>query len=196
MKAEAIVNRILEDARAQANQTIEEARRRAEQLRDSNEEQLEKRRESEMAAARKECEQIRDRMLRMAELERKKSTLAMKREVIDLAFDDALRRLRAMPREQARAFMGGLIAQAAQGGEEVVVDKADAAAFDASFVEQIAQNTGKPLTRCSRTQALGGGVLLRRDGLEINLTYPAILAERRAALEAEAARVLFAPEKG
>lgn len=195
MKADAIVNRILEDARAQAGETIQEARRRAEQMRESNEEQLEQRREAAMADARRECEQLRDRMLRMAQLERRKDMLAMKREVVKLAFDDALRRLRSMPAEQARAFMGEQIAQAAQGGEEVIVDAADAAVFDAAFVQSVAQKTGKALTLSKQTREMGGGVLLSRAGMEVNLTYPAILAERRGALEAEVAGVLFAPEK-
>ena len=193
MNADAIVKRILEDARAQADQTLQEARERVEQMRRESEDLIESRRAEAMRAARAECEQVRSRMLRMAQLERRKDLLAMKREVIGQAFDLALARMRAMPGDQARAFLAPLVAEAAQGGEQIIPDEADAAVFDAQFVRDVARKCGKALTLASETRNLGGGVLLCGKGVEVNLSYPAILSQRRAGLEAEVAQVLFEP---
>ena len=38
---------------------------------------------------------------------------------------------------------------------------------------------------------MGGGLVLRREGMEINLTSRAIVSQARQALEAEAAEMLF-----
>ncbi|NLF27263.1 MAG: hypothetical protein GX592_05140 [Clostridiales bacterium] len=191
MKADAIYNRILEDARLDAARMIEDARARAEMLREKNEDLIEEKRSQAVAAARLECDEMRDRMLRMAELERRKSALRMKREVIDLAFRDALGRLRAMPDEDARAFMEKRIARASEDGEELVVDQADKGVFDQSFVDRVNKRLKSPISLSSDTCDLGGGALLRRPGMEVNLSYAAALNEVRPALEAEVAQALF-----
>ena len=43
---------------------------------------------------------------------------------------------------------------------------------------------------------LGGGVILRRGGMEVNLTYAAVLGEIRPSLEAEVAAMLFDGQEG
>lgn len=64
-------------------------------------------------------------MLRMAELDERKNLLAMKRQMIDRAFEDALSKMRAMDEERARAYVKRLLLESAQGGEEIVVSPAD-----------------------------------------------------------------------
>ena len=191
MKADAIYNRILEDARRDAAKMIEDANARVETLREKNEDLIEEKRGQAVAAARLECEEMRDRMLRMAELERRKSALRMKREVIDLAFRDALERLRAMPADDARAFMEKLIVRACEGGEELVADRADKDVFDQAFVDRVNKLLASPIRLSKDTCDLGGGALLRRPGMEVNLSYEAVLHERRPALEAVVAAMLF-----
>ncbi|HIU33857.1 MAG TPA: hypothetical protein IAB02_04780 [Candidatus Pullichristensenella excrementigallinarum] len=191
MNADAIINRILADARESAANAMRDAEARVEKLRAENADALEVRRVHAMEEAERQAAEYSDRAMRMAELEQKKELLAMKREVIDLAFEDALRRLNAMPREKAQEFFGKLVAQAAQGGEEIVPDRNHREIFDQDFVAKVKKETGKEMRLSKESREMGGGLVLRREGMEINLTSRAIVSQARQALEAEAAEMLF-----
>lgn len=191
MNADAIINRILADARESAANAMRDAEARVEKLRAENADALEVRRVHAMEEAERQAAEYSDRAMRMAELEQKKELLAMKREVIDLAFEDALRRLNAMPREKAQEFFGKLVAQAAEGGEEIVPDRNHREIFDQDFVARVKKETGKEMRLSKESREMGGGLVLRREGMEINLTSRAIVSQARQALEAEAAEMLF-----
>ncbi len=196
MKPDAITSRILEDARAEASAMQREADRRVDKLRRENDDAMRKQREKAIAKAGEDAVEIRDRMLRMAELDQRKEYLGMKRQVIDAAFDRALDEMRKMPAEQARTFMAARITEAAQGDEEVIFSAGDEGIYTAEFLKELnagLTKAGKPgaLRLAQERRELNGGVLLRRGGMEINLTYAAILGEKRPALEAEVASMLF-----
>lgn len=196
MKADAINNKILVDARESASQTLKEADARAQKIREDNDKLVDTQREAAMEQARKDCAELRDRMLRMAELDQRKEMLAMKRAVIDAAFDEALSNMRGMKADKARAFMEGMIISACEGDEVVIVSKGDEKVFDEGYIAQInakIAKSGKPgkLTLSKETRELGGGVVLSRGGMEVNLTYPSVLSEKRPELEAEVAGMLF-----
>ena len=105
MNAEAITSKILEDARAQAAAALGEAQRKADDLRRRDEAAIEEKRQQSEAQADRQAAEMRDRMLRMAELDQKKALLSVKRQVIDLAFADALERMAAMGAEQKREYI-------------------------------------------------------------------------------------------
>ncbi len=196
MNADAITSKILEDARQSASQTLKEADERAQKLREDNDRRAEESSNDAMEQARKDCADLRDRMLRMAELDQRKELLSMKRAVIDAAFDEALSNMRSMPAEKARAFMERTLLSLSEGDEGVIVSKGDENVFDESFVSRMndllkgAGKTGN-LSLTGEVRDVGGGILLRRGGMEVNLTYPSIVSERRPELEAEVAGILF-----
>ncbi len=196
MNADAITSKILEDARQSASQTLKEADERAQKLREDSDRKAEQDRTAAMEQARRDCAELRDRMLRMAELDQRKELLAMKRTVIDMAFDQALEAMRNMPAEKARAFMEKTLLSLAEGDEGVIVSRGDEAVFDESFVARVNEalkKAGKSanLTLTGEVRDAGGGILLRRGGMEVNLTYPSVLSERRPELESEVVGILF-----
>lgn len=196
MNADAITSKILEDARQSASQTLKEADERAQKLREDNDRRAEESSNEAMEQARKDCADLRDRMLRMAELDQRKELLSMKRAVIDAAFDEALSNMRSMPAEKARAFMERTLLSLSEGDEGVIVSKGDENVFDESFVARmndLLKGAGKAgnLSLTGEVRDVGGGILLRRGGMEVNLTYPSIVSERRPELEAEVAGILF-----
>ena len=196
MNADAITSKILEDARQSASQTLKEADERAQNLRAENDRKAEQDQNAAMELARKDCADLRDRMLRMAELDQRKELLSMKRGVIDAAFDEALLGLRSMPAEKARAFMEKTLLSFAKGDEGMIVSKGDEKVFDESFLARVndqLKRAGKSgnLALTGEVRDAGGGLLLRSEGMEVNLTYPSVLSERRPELEAEVAAILF-----
>lgn len=196
MKADAIIDKILDDARGAAAQTLREANERAEQMRKDAEAEILKKREETMNQARRECVSLRDRMLRMAELDQRKAELSVKRDVIDLAFEQALLRLAAMPDDERLAYYTGLILALAQGDESIVVSSADAALFTKEVMgginERLAQ-AGKSgrLTLDGERRETGGGFIFKKDGMEANCTFRAIVNQARPMLESSVAQVLF-----
>ena len=134
MKADAITSRILDDARKEASQGLREVHDRVEKMRRENEETMAQKREQALAKAREDAIELRDRMLRMAELDQRKEYLGMKRQGMDDAFDQALSQMRGMQVDQARRFLSGLLADAAQGAEELIISKADEGVFAPEFL--------------------------------------------------------------
>lgn len=195
MNAEAITSKILEDARAQAAAALGEAQRKADDLRRWDEAAIEEKRQQSEAQADRQAAEMRDRMLRMAELDQKKALLSVKRQVIDLAFADALERMAAMGAEQKREYIEKLLLASAQGGEELIPSAEDKALFDPAFMARLnaqLQKAGKAaVTLSSQDRPLGGGFVLKQGGLEINCAFSAVLSQARSALEAEVAAVLF-----
>lgn len=195
MNAEAITLKILEDARAQAAQVLRDAHQRADELQAQGDAQIEARRLESEAQAEKQADELRDRMLRMAELDQKKALLAAKREVIDQAFEDAGRRMEEMDGAAKKAFMGKLLLGSAEGGEEIIPDEKDRGLFDAAYMAHLndaLEKAGKQgVTLSPKSRDLGGGFVLKKGGLEINCAFDAVLRQMRPALEAEVAGVLF-----
>ena len=195
MNAEAITSKILEDARAQAAAALGEAQRKADDLRRRDEAAIEEKRQQSEAQADRQAAEMRDRMLRMAELDQKKALLSVKRQVIDLAFADALERMAAMGAEQKREYIEKLLLASAQGGEELIPSAEDKALFDPAFMARLNAQLQKAdkaaVTLSSQDRPLGGGFVLKQGGLEINCAFSAVLSQARSALEAEVAAVLF-----
>lgn len=195
MNVNAITDKILEDAREQASRVLMEAQERAQQARARSDEKITRQRDLAMAEARRECVEVRDRMLRMAELDQKKELLAMKREMIDAAFEDAYARMLAMSPQEAQSYLTELMLSACQGDEQVIVGQSEQL-IDQAFLEQVNQRLkrqGKQgaLKLAEERRGFRGGFVLRRQGLEMNCTYAAVLKEARPALEAEVAATLF-----
>ena len=184
MKVDAITEKILEDARQSAAQTLREANERAQETQRRSEAEIVKKRDQAMDEARRECVGLRDRMLRMAELDERKNLLSMKRQVIDQAFEDALKRMRAMDEASARAYLKRLILESAQGGEQIITDSADRKLYSEAFLAELNAELKKrggsgALTQmCIRdrnSQGLNAGAAQLSEGLNaLNTQYQAV----------------------
>ena len=195
MNAQPILNRIEQDARQTAAAMLRDAQARADAVHRAAEEKIEAERERTLEQARRDALDMDDRMQRMARLDGRKALLAAKRQVLDEAFAGALDKLRAMPAPQARAFGLRLLLEAAHGDEQVVADE-QSAWCDEAFIQEatdLLSKAGRParLTLAAQSRALGGGFALLRGGMEINCSFPAVVASQRAEMEAEIAALLF-----
>ena len=120
----------------------------------------------------------------------------LSRHLIDRAFEDALSKMRAMDEERARAYVKRLLLESAQGGEEIVVSPADGKLYSQAFLAEVNAELEKrgasgALTLSGEKRPMAGGFVLKRQGVEINCSYEAILRESRASLEAQVASMLF-----
>lgn len=195
MNAEAITAKILEEAKTGASEILRDAGEKAARIREDAEKKADQRRSEAAALSKKQAADLRERMLRMAELDQRKALLSVKRELIDAAFADALARMRNMPADQKRAFLKGLLLSASGVGETLIPDDNERALYDEAFMNSLnaaLEKAGKPpVTLSPDGRKLGGGFILKSGGLEINCTYESVLAQARPGMEAEVAQRLF-----
>ena len=125
LNTDSIREKILGDARHNAAQLISDADVRAQKARAASETRISDARAQSQRDVEAQADEMRDRMLRMAELDMRKALLATKRQAIDEAFDRALERMRAMDTATAREFVMRQLLENAGGTESIVFDARD-----------------------------------------------------------------------
>ncbi len=202
MSVEKIVEKILEDARAEARRALEEAEREAAKIEAQSEAEAERVRASILKEAEEEAERRARQVLAEARLEAKQRVLAARRKALDRVFEEALRRLQQLPDEVYVELLKRLIVHAAETGrEEIVLSPDDRAKLPAPFLKEVNEELhrrGKAgeLTLSDEMRPLGGGVVLRSSRVEINASFPVLIERARERLEIDVARMLFGSPEG
>jgi len=196
MDAQAILTKIEQDAKESAKRIQAEAEERAKTLKLEAQSRMEMQEKTMLAQAEEECARMEERMQRMADLDNRKVLLAGKRTVIDEVFAKAKEKLLATTAADRRTFYLRQVAACAGGEEALIVGADDADWFDNGFVadaNKALEKAGKPGKLQAAQDRREGctGVVLSQNGAEILITFDAILEEARAALEQEAAQILF-----
>lgn len=196
MNAQAILDKILEDAKENASAVLKDANDRAGAMRKATEERIASARAKTEVRAREDAQAAAVRMARMAELDERKLLLKDKREMMQRAFSMALDKMKAMPPKQARAFLLATLTELADGEEELIVGAESDGWMDDSFLNQAnaaLTAAGKPgkLTLAKEKRPGVCGVILARHDTEIHCTYQALLDSRRLEMEAQVAQTLF-----
>jgi hypothetical protein len=196
MNAEAILNKIEEDARQTAEQTLADAKAKAEGMKTASREKIEGMHKTMLSQAEKDGEALTQRLLRMAELDDRKELLGKKRALMDEAFALAGQKMLAAPDADKRAFFLRQIVKLAAGSETLAVGADGAGWFDEGFTAQAnaaLASAGKPgnLTLDPQMRAGCAGVILTANGAETRCTFDALLDEARSALEQQAAAGVF-----
>ncbi len=196
LNTDSIREKILGDARHNAAQLISDADVRAQKARAASETRISDARAQSQRDVEAQADEMRDRMLRMAELDMRKALLATKRQAIDEAFDRALERMRAMDTATAREFVMRQLLENAGGTESIVFDARDEKVYTPEFVATVnaaLKKAGKPGERRldAERRAIGGGFILKDGGAEIMCTYEAIMSQARSALEGDVLKLLF-----
>ncbi len=130
-------------------------------------------------------------------LEARKALLAAKHEMIDRAFERARLKLCRLQDEEYRAFLLGVIANAAvEGNELVVFNERDRNLFGKSIISDFnaaLRAAGKPahLKLSAETRDIDGGFILCSGQVETNCSISSIIAQNKNELTELVARMLF-----
>ena len=190
---EKITGRIEADAQEQAKAIAAEAEARCAEIRADYDKQAQDQYWARVRDGVKACEDRVQRMGRLAEMEARKSVLALKQEMVDAAFAAALDKICTMPQADYVAYLAKLAAQAATTGTETLVfnakDQAACGQAVADAANALLAQQGKQarLTVSSATRDLRAGFVLQQGDIEVNC---AVLHENL--IESE----LFGYEKG
>ncbi len=195
MDAKAIVDKILEDSRSAASSMLVDAQKKASALKADLEARLEKQKSSVLLRANTDGDLMRERMLRMAELENKKEVLSSKRIVMDKVFENALSKFKTEQKEKLYPFFLSMVKEYAQGDENFLLGKENNAWFTQDFLneanEQLKALSKKGALTLSNESIDGVGFALEKSGTLINCTVDALIEQERMNLETDVAKILF-----
>jgi V/A-type H+-transporting ATPase subunit E len=197
MEAERVIEKILADAKAEAEKIAKEAgdKESAEQAGLAG--QLQEYKKQTGILADRAAKDEKSHILAAARMEIAKEFLAEKRKILDEVFGGARQRLQTLPDEEYRGFMGRLLLEAVETGDEEVIVGKDENRIDQQLVNQINQqlsSAGKGNLKLSgeRQSAPGGsGFILRRGKIKTNVSFDVLFARVRRELEIELAKELF-----
>lgn len=192
---EAIVARILEDARREASQIVEEAQAKAQEVKSRQQARADEMQEAFGENIEARAAEIKHRRISVGKLDMRKKMLAAKQGLIDKAFAQALASVGKMPDTEYKALIAQLVlASAGDADEEIVFGKDDPHKPDKAFVgelnKKLSGRAGR-LTLGAPSPDFTGGFILRRGGRETNCTMDAVLKSLRERIEPEVASLLF-----
>ncbi len=197
MPAEAIIKKILDDAKKEAVTIEKEYQEELKKVEAEQKLEIEKITADVKKEGKEQGEEKVRKLLSNAEIGARKSLLELKQELIDDVFQAAYNHVRKMEDKVYRQFVHDLIIKIAEtGDEEVVVSEKDVKLLKSSFVEQIntdLKKSGKKgkLHLGKPSSEMDGGVLLRYGRKEISATLSSLFNEARHELESEVAKMLL-----
>lgn len=190
-----IIDKILSDATHDAGEMLSEALKKAEALVAAKQAEADAEYDLSVEEARKAGEEVVRRRLTVADLEVKKLLLSAKKQAVDEAFEESLKKLLALPKEEYTALVGSMIASAADDGDVVVISENDKNVLTKAFFDKISAKIGKKLTLSDTFGNFKGGVMLLGKGVDKNLTFESELALLRDEVEPEVAKIMFSNGK-
>lgn len=192
-----ITDRIEADAREQAKAIIAEAEAKCAEIRKENEKKAQERYLELIRNGTKDCESGLERRKSAAEMDAKKSVLALKQDCVAEAFDMAKRRLADMPEDSYVGFLASLAASAAADGSgEIVLSARDRERCGKAVLERAnaalaAKGLIPALTLAADSREISGGLILRQGGVEVNCSIEALVEALKGPMTADVARTLF-----
>lgn len=192
-----ITDRIEADAREQAKAIIAEAEAKCAEIRKENEKKAQERYLQLIRNGTKDCESGLERRKSAAEMDAKKSVLALKQDCVAEAFDMAKRRLADMPEDSYVGFLASLAASAAADGSgEIVLSTRDRERCGKAVLERAnaalaAKGLTPALTLAADSREISGGLILRQGGVEVNCSIEALVEALKGPMTADVARTLF-----
>lgn len=190
-----IIDKILSDAKHDAGEMLSEALKKAEALVAAKQSEADAEYDLSVEEARKAGEEVVRRRLTVADLEVKKLLLSAKKQAVDEAFGESLKKLLALPKEEYTALVGSMIASAADDGDVVVISENDKNVLTKAVFDKISAKIGKKLTLSDTFGNFKGGVMLLGKGVDKNLTFESELALLRDEVEPEVAKIMFSNGK-
>lgn len=190
-----IIDKILSDATHDAGEMLSEALKKAEALVAAKQAEADAEYDLSVEEARKAGEEVVRRRLTVADLEVKKLLLSAKKQAVDEVFEESLKKLLALPKEEYTALVGSMIASAADDGDVVVISENDKNVLTKAVFDKISAKIGKKLTLSDTFGNFKGGVMLLGKGVDKNLTFESELALLRDEVEPEVAKIMFSNGK-
>lgn len=197
MSLEELLERIERDAEEEAGRIESAAETRAEQIRDRAREEADAGYREKVDNGRESAESEKRRNIAIAHLEVRNDILSLKREMIQKAFDKALERLRNLPKEDYIDLLRDMLLDAVEEGDELVIlspddrDRIGGELIEGANGALRERGQRADLKLADETRLIQGGFILRRGGVETNLSLGSVLEAKREKVESEVVSSLW-----
>ena len=191
---EKIIAHIRSDAEAQAAAILAQAEQQCAEITEAYEQKAKEAYGEKIRAGVKECEDRVDSMGRIAQMEARKSVLALKQELVSKGFEKAEELIINLPEDEYVQLLAKLAAEASvTGDEEIVLNERDSA-IAGKVVAAANEKLGEKgaLTASGETGSFSGGLILRRGNIEVNCTAGLLVELCRGEMSSALAGVMFA----
>ena len=191
---EKIIDRISGDAQREVDDVLAQARAEADKILSQYQAQAQAEADDILARGQKAAVERGERLASVAQLECRKDVLRAKQEVIDEAFQLALKKLAQLPQEEYVALLSDLaVKAAAKGTEKLIFSVADRARVGKAVVVAANEKLGDKgqLTLAQETRPMQGGFILSDGAVEVNCTFETLVRLQRGTLSTQVADVLF-----
>ena len=189
-----LIERIIEDARAEADAAAAAGEAEAARILAKGESEIASmRRENEKKCA-EAARELDERSRIRGNLEARKFTLAKRRATVKEAFENTLSKLNELSGADRERLLIKLLESEAEGGERIYPAPADRPLIQKLLPvinEKLASRGKRPLVLEARDQSFRGGFLLVSDIYEKNCSFESLMIDLKAQEEAKAAKMLF-----
>lgn len=197
MSSQALIDKIIKTAEAEAEQITDDILGRAA----ANEKSTLDKAEAEVARIKKESDEKCREIKRIAELtsglDKRKARLHARRAVLDEAFSDAYNRMLSLPNEKRLEYIKKLIIKYAPAKKlTALVSENDLPLMDGKAETDIISSLGADADiEFVSDKNIKGGVYLKSELSDVDATLDAIFEELRVKYEAKADAALFGSQR-
>lgn len=201
MSFDDILRKIKEDAEEETSRIMQEAEAKASGIIEEAEKEAREKTRKDLIRAETELEEEKRRIMALERLEARRSLLMAKQEAVDEVYAEVLKRLHNLPEDEYLSFVRKSVLEVAETGQEtLLISPGDQARITSEFLGQLnteLEKRGLPgsLKMEVVEDDLDGGVILKGEGTEVNLTFTQMLESIKEEVEPEVIAVLFPEEE-
>lgn len=188
---QAIIDRIIADANAQADAIMETARCQIAENEHKAEAQIAAQTAGILKQADLDCQEEERRARAIADLESRKGALSEKRKQIEEAFILARQKLLGLGEDEYTAFLFTLLKESGADGGMILVSKKDKRFFTEDFMKRAKSEINAGLSLGGEHDSAQTGFVLKSGDAQINCTVDFVLKQAKEQLEGDVARILF-----
>lgn len=195
---EKLTEKITADAQAEIDAILAEAAKKADAITADYAQRAEINAADIIAKGTSAARQREERLVAMADTERRKALLAAKQKMVDKAFDLALEKLCSLSDEEYVAMLAKLALCAVSSGcEQMIFSQKDRTRIGKAVVTAV--NDALPngsLTLSEQTRPIRGGFILNDGAIETNCSFETLIRLQRGEIAGEVAQALFSSWEG
>ena len=192
MSNENITANILSEAKQVAEVSIMNAEKNKEVIINKAKEEAEAIKKEAIERVNKDAENLKSRKQSAGELQGRKMMLSAKQDAIKKSFEEAIKKLRAMPEEQYIEFLTKEIVKVPYSEGTIILNKQDRDKIGEKLVKAVNDKLkAEKFTLSSETVNSQGGFVLRSGAIIINSTFETLLDSIKDELTNEVANALF-----
>lgn len=192
---DAIIQKILSDAKEQSNKLIEDAKNKADSTIRLADTYANDKMQKSIDDAKSQHGDIVNRKKTVANLEVRKLMLSSKQKAIDEAFQNAIDKINDLKKADYLAYIKTLLENNAQDGDMVTICEKDKSRITKTFINSFSKEKGIKLSVNSDLGDFNGGIILSNGNYDKNLTLDVELKMLREEIEPEIANIIFGDNK-